>query len=763
MNSRSGFKVIIYSVIGLVLLLSAVNPVAAQSNQQGFAKGGKLSYRLARLTNSLALQSEGIESQAQDLSLSAQGAGSLIRNTEGALLVDIHMKDLSNATLNTLGALGVQIVYVANQYNTVTAYVPVAQLPKLADLDPVTSILEELAPVVGDGKSPPKTIGPNKIGPQPEGAGYACPQGIAVSAGDDQLKADTTRLWTGIDGTNATVGILSDSFDEWAAAPTHYIDDIASGDLPGSANPCGYTSPVFVLSDFPGQNVEDEGRAMAQIVHDLAPGAGLEFATAQYGLFSFANNIRTLRQTGSNIIVDDVTYFAEPMFQEGPVNVAISDVVKSGALYFTAAGNDNLIINGKNVGSYESPAYRKMACPTFLTQAPYYEKDCHNFNSSGTPNYGSGFTLDAGKSVGINFQWAEPWYGVITDLDLYVLDDSNDVVASSTNDSIQVGWPWEYVAISNNSSSPVHYRIVVARYAGTSAPRLKYIYFGASGLAGNHVINVQYDHSQGKDIVGPTLMGHSATTSGFSVAAVPYNNSNAPENYSSRGPATLYFGPVANDAVAPSIKPIVLNQPDMAATDGGCTTFFITQSGGCYRFYGTSAAAPHAAAVAALIESEDINYANLTLVLPQARNIFAKSGQLVSGADKLSVGSGLVDALAAMTWMPIYTPTHFNKLTPAKGAVKVVTSNLKISWSPSKGVGSNPNDSDGYFFCITSTAPTIRQVTCSPGWINVGQVISVTASGLSSATTFYWKVAATDGYGNYTFADNGDWSSFTTN
>src|SRR5438094_236199 len=81
-----------------------------------------------------------------------------------------------------------------------------------------------------------------------------------------------------------------------------------------------------------GAGLTDEGRAMSQIVHDLAPGARLAFATANGGVTTMADNIRSLRNAhGSSVIVDDVTYFVEPMFQDGPVSVAVNDVTATGA------------------------------------------------------------------------------------------------------------------------------------------------------------------------------------------------------------------------------------------------------------------------------------------------------------------------------------------------------------------------------------------------------------------------------------------------
>ena len=70
------------------------------------------------------------------------------------------------------------------------------------------------------------------------------------------------------------------------------------------------------------------------------------------------------------MIVDDVSYFEEPFFQDGPVSVAIAEVVAKGVAYFAATGNDNLVSGGKDIASWETPAFRDAAgCPAQLEAA----------------------------------------------------------------------------------------------------------------------------------------------------------------------------------------------------------------------------------------------------------------------------------------------------------------------------------------------------------------------------------------------------------
>jgi hypothetical protein len=76
------------------------------------------------------------------------------------------------------------------------------------------------------------------------------------------------------------VGVLSDSYDcapgafEEGARFTRAAEDIANGDLPRD---------VLVLKDLsaaPSAECSDEGRAMMQLIHDVAPGSPQAFYTA---------------------------------------------------------------------------------------------------------------------------------------------------------------------------------------------------------------------------------------------------------------------------------------------------------------------------------------------------------------------------------------------------------------------------------------------------------------------------------------------------
>jgi hypothetical protein len=150
--------------------------------------------------------------------------------------------------------------------------------------------------------------------------------GLATSQGDQAMRSDVARATFAVDGTGVMVGVLSNSFDCLGGAAA----DVANDDL----------APVTVIQELPNcTGATDEGRAMLQLVHDVAPGASLAFATAGTGQAGFASNILALQAFGAGVVVDDIIYFAESMFQDGIIAQAVDTVEGMGVPYFSSAGN----------------------------------------------------------------------------------------------------------------------------------------------------------------------------------------------------------------------------------------------------------------------------------------------------------------------------------------------------------------------------------------------------------------------------------------
>jgi hypothetical protein len=133
--------------------------------------------------------------------------------------------------------------------------------------------------------------------------------GATVTEGDKALRADIARDNFVVDGDGIKIGVIASSFN----AKNALDGDISIGELPGEGNPQKNIKPVVVLKDFTSDTsiADDEGRALAQIVHDISPGAELLFHTSisETGIVddqSYADAIKALVQSGANIIVEDV-------------------------------------------------------------------------------------------------------------------------------------------------------------------------------------------------------------------------------------------------------------------------------------------------------------------------------------------------------------------------------------------------------------------------------------------------------------------------
>lgn len=599
---------------GLALAVPSV-PAGAQA-----AKGGPLSPRLQELVDAQPGADTASE-QGAAVGLPATGEGSLLRRAD-RILVEVRGSD-AGAVDQAASASRAQVV--AADGAVATFAVDPGQLADLAASPGVISVVEVLTPALVNG------VGATPGGETPEGGespitNATCPSGV-VSQGDAQLKAALARTNNSVDGTGVKVGVLSDSYNNVGGASA----DIASGDLPGPGNPCGHTTAVNVISELPSGG-SDEGRAMLQIVHDLAPGAQLLFASAFQGEQDFANQIIALKNAGATVIIDDVSYFTEPFYQDGVVAAAINTVTAAGVSYYSSAGNSTRTIGGKSIGSYEAPSYRPVSCPSQLTSLSTGYLDCHDFNpTASTLNY-EVLTVPAGQTLRMTVGWNQPQYGVATDFDVYLFDQASGVLrASAASDNATTGKASEYLSYSGGGT----FLLVIARWSGTATPRIKWISHRTPFSF------ITFDTSSGGDVIGPTIFGHNAAKSAITTAAVPSDNSNTVESFSSEGPATYCWQPVSGTSPSASM-PCTSKTIDLAATDGVSTT--LSPSSGLNPFYGTSAAAPHAGAVDALQRQ-----ARPCRTRAEVQTALVASGRAVGSFGVNSVGSGLIDATTAIS------------------------------------------------------------------------------------------------------------------
>ncbi|MFL5374860.1 MAG: S8 family serine peptidase, partial [Myxococcales bacterium] len=401
-------------------------------------------------------------------------------------------------------------------------------------------------------------------------------------------KADLAQA-NGFDGAGIRVGVLSDSFNFFGRIGRHpdAIDDIRTGDLPAD---------IVVLQD---SGSSDEGRGMCQLVHDVAPGAKIAFATGNGGQANFANNILRLRnEFHADVIVDDLIYFAEPMFSDGIVAQAVDKVVASGAAYFSSAGNNGLEAYEADFDAV-SPAQAQALVASGqenldlagLARFGIDPVAFHNFkNPDGSVSISQQLTSFFGD-IG-DFQWDEPFDlgKVRTDYNILVFDaqghfiDPNDINSDAfetLDDNIATDEAIELFAVN-----PGNFQIVIAKMNEGPASHLKYVIVNGLG------------ESQREN--APAIWGHAAAKGGQAVAAMYYPITDFPEDFSASGPTTIFFDAAGNRLHHPEVRAT----PQITGIDGGNTTFFPpggdSDGDGFPNFFGTSAAAPDVAAVAAL-------------------------------------------------------------------------------------------------------------------------------------------------------------------
>ncbi|HET9988564.1 MAG TPA: S8 family serine peptidase [Kofleriaceae bacterium] len=436
--------------------------------------------------------------------------------------------------------------------------------------------------------------------------------GSVTSAGVIAHGADLARKQYAADGTGVTVGVLSDSDDGKEAA-------IASGDLPAD---------TITVPGQDGRPGAGEGTAMMEIVHDMAPGAKLAFATAFNGPDSMADNIRALRFTyHADVIVDDVIYYEENPYQDDVIAAAVDDVVADGAVYVSSAGNEGNYDDGTS-GTWEGDF---KSAGTLATLPSGYT--VHSF---GDKVISDRIEVAGGPLV---LQWSDPSSldapMSFNDYDLFVLDqDLRNVLVASTDLQDGAGLPAEYLGYN----IPAGLRVVIAKHPNADARAVRAtIYNGELGLSTE---GATFGHNSANGALGAAAVnvaeaGGGAFTSGPTTPV---------ELYSSDGPRRVFYdrnGNAFNEGAVTfaSGGGQKRNKPDIAGADGVATT--LPSYTGLNPFFGTSAAAPHVGAIAALVKS----------VVPGATSLQIRNALTSSALDIEAAGRDR-DAGAGLAWAP---------------------------------------------------------------------------------------------------------------
>ena len=586
-------------------------------------------------------------------------------------LVDIRA-DVDDALLARLAGLGARVESSFPGYRAVRAEVPLRRVEEVAAL-PGVSFVEPAAEATTN-------------------------TGSATSQGDAAHRAPDIRA-LGLTGAGVKVGVLSDGVDSLAARQS-------TGDLPPTCPQTG--ACVQVVDECSLPPCGDEGTAMLEIVHDLAPSAQLYFATAFDSSASFAANIRALRDAGCTVIIDDVTYFSEGAFQDGPIAQAVNDVAATGVLYFSSAANSGNKNDGTS-GTWEGDFVNSGTTIPVIDTREGGASPVHSFGG------GQNSDLLTANSGPISLKWSDMLGGSGNDYDLFVLNSTLTTVVAASSTS-QTGFQDAYEIVNSQASGN---RVVIVNFLGAAAVRALRVDTNRGRLSVN-TEGSTYGHNAGESTISVA-----ATDGRAPGAGNPFTGgaANPVEYYSSDGPRRIFYEPNGT-AITPGNVLFgtnggrLLQKPDLTAAD--CVT---TTTPGFIPFCGTSAAAPHAGAIAALLLSASpaptpalVRAAmGATAIDIEAVGVDRDSGRGIVMANRAQVAA---DLAVAMTGPP--------SVTAGANAVYTITVTHKGIGAAASAQVANPTPTGLTF--VSNAGDCTTAFPCTLGTLTAGQTRTITAT-----------------------------------
>ncbi|RZT20794.1 subtilase family protein [Kribbella sp. VKM Ac-2569] len=424
-----------------------------------------------------------------------------------------------------------------------------------------------------------------------------------ITAEGVQLHQADKAQAKGLTGRGQKIGVISGDAD-------HVADAIAAGELPADTQ---------VLQSAAYGN--DEGTAMMEIIHDLAPGAKLAFASTLDTNADYFEAFHVLAKSGVTMIAEDIALDDEPAFQQGLGAATAEALAKHGIWVSSSAGN---------LGNRHAPRVTATGTGKGADGATGPYTGCPKSPDNVVQLRGSDTTYDLnllpGAGILPTLQWSEPraiyptaGQGGFTDLNLYLMDSTGTkCLASST--AVQangVGDTIEQFEYFNTTTAAQPVKLVVDVEGTSTARKAPILDLRWRALAAG----VQtIDPPEAAGSMNPdsnyTVF---ATSSGAVNSSVSTDPTTSPlEAFSAAGPTQLVSttrcpggrpGPCRGISGAGALN---FPAPNWLAADGesvsgvggfGSGTCPTTTQGGC-RFFGTSASAPTAAGVAALTRQE---------------------------------------------------------------------------------------------------------------------------------------------------------------
>jgi len=408
-------------------------------------------------------------------------------------------------------------------------------------------------------------------------------------------------------------------------------------------------------------NSGDEGTAMLEIIHDMAPDATLIYddgaGTAGTSVMRHFNALNNLVTNGANVIAEDLAFDSQPAFQQGLLASTAEAIAAGGVSVHSSAGNraTDHAARVQAVGTGGGPdGVNFGATPPGCTFTP---DNVVAIAPGGDTTFDVTLGQTGSGATSITLQWSEPraifptaGQGGFTDLNLYVMDagltrclaESVGVQANGVGDTIEQisidmpGTAAKIVVDVQGTSSAVAAPILDLRWrrmqaetdattrAGSLNPDSNYIGLATSAAA----VNATGGNIEGFSSGGPVQLGLTTVCPGGAA-----------------GPCAGVAGGGVSSSPGPT----------WAAADGvrvsgsggfGSGTCPSVNPGDC-RFFGTSASAPHAAGCDALLRSLPSFGAASPVGPVNARLIATAADVAPPGPDNVT-GAGTLDCFAAL-------------------------------------------------------------------------------------------------------------------
>lgn len=530
--------------------------------------------------------------------------------------------------------------------------------------------------------------------------------GSVESQGDAILQATAARSQFGVDGTGIRVGVISGGIGGIFATgctscgpATQTPSPITLGDLPsatGTRDSNGILVSVtggIIAQSFPASipDLEDhaqpdgplgvnaEGTAMLEIVHDLAPGAQLYFANAADGTsLSFEQAVDYLA-ANTDVVVDDIGFLGSPPYDgTSAVSANTATALNTDANpirgYFTAVANQAFDHWGEPWT--DSGKTFTLGCPTGGTvvtgNVQLFQATANTKDSGSLGPYLANplpLTMPNGASIQVILTWNDPVSGSSNDYDLFLYSIQNGnliaPLACSVNPQTGTQPPIEELSYQNTTGAAEEVGILIQNVNNAASARNFDMF--VSGYISNSLVGMNFYTPSGSVPAESDAGG--SPVSVVSVGAIDQtqctssgNCTGSVESYSSQGPTEATPQAVAR------MKPDVTATDDVTVTGAGGfgkNGTNATATGGCAigetpcYFAGTSAAAPHAAAIAALtlqaapclLSSSSVN--KPATARANLRNFLTGTAVPLPGIAQAAPnnieGFGLLNALAAIT------------------------------------------------------------------------------------------------------------------